>query len=195
MTDTHVVAVCGSLSEESTTRAALHVALDAAREAGATTELVDLREYDLPVFDPDDRDVGDASRLKRTVAEADAVLLGTPNYHGSYSGALKNALDYLGHDEFEGKTVGILTVAGGSFPTPALEHLRGVCRAVGAWVLPHQVAVPRSGSTFRDGELVDEAFRERVADLGRETVEYAGVDRYPEVPESEREGEEVAACD
>jgi len=60
-----VVAICGSLRDASHTRVALEVLLDAADDAGADTQLIDLREYDLPPFDPDDRDVGDAARLKR----------------------------------------------------------------------------------------------------------------------------------
>lgn len=175
MSEPHVVAICGSLSTESDTRASLGVVQDAAAAAGATTDLVDLRHLDLPTFDPDARDRGDAAELRRRVGAADAVVLGTPNYHGSYSGALKNALDYLGREELGGTTVGLLVVAGGSFPTPALEHLRTVVRTVGGWTLPHQVAVPRTRETVVDGELVADRFRERAAELGREAVRYAGI--------------------
>ncbi|MFB6081292.1 MAG: NADPH-dependent FMN reductase [Halanaeroarchaeum sp.] len=175
----HVVAICGSLRDESTTRLALSHALAAADDAGASTELIDLRQYDLPVFDADDRDVGDAARLKAAVGSADGVILGSPMYHGSYSGVLKNALDYLGSDEFEGATVGLLGVAGGSFPRTVLDHLRTVSRSVGAWTLPHQVAIPNASSQFEDGRIVDEALAERVATLGTEVVDYAGLERFP----------------
>jgi len=119
MTETHVVALCGSLRDDSHTRKALRIALDAAEELGATTELLDLREWDLPVFDPDDEDASDGEAFRREVQAADSILLGTPVYHGSYSAPLKNALDYCGFDEFEKKTVGLLCVAGGSFPITA----------------------------------------------------------------------------
>jgi NAD(P)H-dependent FMN reductase len=69
-----VVAICGSLRDTSYTQLALKHALAAAEDAGATTEFVDLREWDLPLFDPDDRDRGDAEALRRTVRDADAVL-------------------------------------------------------------------------------------------------------------------------
>lgn len=179
MTDPpHVVAIAGSLRDDSTTRLALERALSAAESAGATTRLVDLREYDLPVFDADDREVGDADRLKTAVERADGVLLGTPVYHGSYSGALKNALDYLSKDEFEATTVGLLASAGGSFPRPTLEHLRTISRTLGAWTLPHQVAIPDAGSRFEDGVLIDEDLAERVDTLGTDVVRYAGVATY-----------------
>jgi NAD(P)H-dependent FMN reductase len=177
----HVVAICGSLSDDSGTRTALRAALDAAEQAGATTHLIDLRDYDLPPRDGDDRDAGDGPELREDVAAADAVLLGTPMYHGSYSAPLKNALDYCGRDEFGGKAVGLLSVAGGSFPRQALAHLRTVCRAVDAWALPMQVAIPNSSSAVEDGDLVDDALRERTRELGEMLVEYAGVEDYPDL--------------
>jgi len=181
----HVVAICGSLRDESYTRVALRHALDAAERRGATTQLVDLRDYDLPVFDADDREPGDVPELTRLVREADSVLLGTPMYHGSYSSPLKTALDYCGFDEFEGKTVGLLAVSGGSFPVTALEHLRSVCRSVNAWVLPHHAAVPRARDRIEDGAFRDEDLADRVATLGRRAVEYATIEPDPDTFESE----------
>lgn len=180
MTDTHVVALCGSLRDASKTRVALREVLAAARAAGATTELVDLREYDLPPFDPDERDAGDALELARIVDDADAVVLGTPNYHGSYSAPLKNALDYCGRDEFAGTTVGLLVVAGGEFPTPALEHLRTVARTLNAWTLPTQVAIPSASAQVSEDGITDSDLAERVETLGEQLAAYAGVEQYPD---------------
>ncbi|PSQ35303.1 FMN reductase, partial [Halobacteriales archaeon SW_10_66_29] len=147
----HVAGVCGSLRDASYTRIALDHALQAAEDCGAPTTLVDLRGYDLPVFDTDHREAGDAARLQEDIQRADSVLLGSPMYHGSYAAPLKNALDYCGFDEFENTTVGLLAVAGGSFPTMTLEHLRSVCRALNAWVLPHQAAIPTASEKFENG--------------------------------------------
>ncbi|MFC6864273.1 NADPH-dependent FMN reductase [Halomicroarcula sp. GCM10025817] len=96
------------------------------------------------------------------------------------SGVLKTAIDYCGFDEFEGTTVGHPVVAGGWFPTPALEHLRSVARTLNAWVLPHQVAIPDAHRTFEAGELTDETLVERVETLGTDLVAYAGVESYLE---------------
>jgi len=186
MVDTHVVAICGSLRDESHTRKSLAHALRGVEAAGGTGELLDLREFDLPPYDPDREGQGDGDRLTAAVRDADAVLLGTPMYHGSFSGVLKNALDYCGFDEFEGKTVGLLCVAGGSFPVTALEHLRSVCRSLNAWVVPHQAAVPRSsnafeGDQFRDGDLAD-----RVATLGRRAVQFADIEPDPDTFEGDQ---------
>ncbi len=182
----HVVGVVGSLRDGSHTRTALKRALQEADSLGATTRLIDLRSYDLPVFDADSRDVGDAARLREQLREADSVLLGSPMYHGSYSAALKNAIDYCGFDEFEGTTVGLLGVSGGRFPTTTLEHLRSVCRAVNAWVIPHQAAVPSASNQIEDGEFVDADIERRVATLGQRAVEYANIEPDPPTFQSEQ---------
>lgn len=189
-----IAAICGSLRDESTTRVALQHALEGVEREGGEGELLDLREYDLPAFDPDvdKEDAGDAAQLTRDVLQADAVLLGTPTYHGSYSSNLKTALDYCGFDEFEHKTVGLLAVSGGKFPLTPLDHLRSVCRALDAWVLPYQAAVPRSRSAVIDGTFTDDELEERVVRLGEEIVKYAFIEPSPPTMESE---ENVGAVD
>ena len=187
-----VVGIVGSLREQSKSRLALRHALDAAERAGAEVDLIDLRNLDLPLFDADDEDTGDAPELRARIRAGDSILLSTPMYHGSYSSVLKTALDYSGFDEFENKTVGLLAVSGGGFPISALEHLRTVCRSLDAWVIPHQAAIPRAGRAFEDGEFVDESLENRVVTLGRRAVEYANIEPDPMSFEGE---ENVGAVD
>jgi NAD(P)H-dependent FMN reductase len=175
-----IVGVVGSLRDESYTRLGVRRALDGSRRAGGTVDLLDLREYDLPTFDADRDEPGDAAAVTARVRDADAVILGTPMYHGSYSSPLKTALDYCGFEEFEDKTVGLLAVAGGGFPVTALEHLRSVCRALNAWVIPHQVAIPQARTKFEDGDVVDEGLDERALTLGRRAVQYADIEPDPD---------------
>ena len=179
--NTTVVAICGSLAEDSVTRVALREVLSAAAIEGAETSLIDLRDFDLPTFDADNQNAGDAPKLRNQLQAADAIALGTPMYHGTISSPLKTALDYSGFDEFEDTTVGLLTVSGGSFPTPALEHLRWVVRALKAWPLPFHVAIPDSHEQVDDGELVDDSLVDRVHRLGTELVQYTDVAQYPEI--------------
>lgn len=175
-----VVAICGSLRNASTTQRALAHALDAAESAGAETELIDLRQWDLPLFDPDDRDRGDARKLRQVVGDADAVLMGTPVYHGMVSSALKNAFDYLGKDEFENTTVGLLATAGGGSYAPTLEHLRTGVRTVHGWTLPHEVGIRGAYNAFDDsGKFVDSDLQARVEKLGRMAAEYALLEPQP----------------
>jgi NAD(P)H-dependent FMN reductase len=113
-------------------------------------------------------------------------------YHGSYSSPTKTAIDYCGFDEFENKTVGLLGIAGGSFPITALEHLRSVCRALDAWVIPHQAAVPNASRRIEDGTFVDEDVEVRVRTLGEEAVRFANIEPDPASFES---SENVGARD
>ena len=115
----HVVAATGSLREESFTRLVLRHASNAAESVGASTELIDLRKLEIPLFDADDDEAGDAPHLMHCIREADSILLGASMYHGSYSSVLRTALDYCGFGEFENKTIGILAVFGGNFPIGA----------------------------------------------------------------------------
>lgn len=180
-----IAGVCGSLRDESYTRLGVERALEEASACGGTTTMLDLQAFDLPVFDPDESDAGDAPELRSAIHDADAVVLGSPMYHGSYSAPIKNALDYCGFDEFEETTVGLLGVAGGQFPTTTLEHLRSVCRALNAWVLPHQAAIAQASEKFDGREFVDETVEKRVATLGQRCVAYATIEPDPPTFESE----------
>ena len=185
----YVIAVCGSLRDASHTRKALRHVLAAAEDAGARTELIDLGERDLPLFDPDYDERGESAEIKRITREADAVVLGSPVYHGSYSSALKNYMDYCGFDEFEDTTVGLIATAGGGSYGPTLEHMRSVARGVHAWVLPRQVGIRRAYDVFGDDEAIeDEDIAERIETLGREVAEYANI-----VPETLTTGDEQNA--
>ena len=177
--------VVGSLRTESVTRIGVTTALAAAAETGAETTVLDLAEYRLPVFDADNRNAGDARRFKTDIRNVDAIILGTPVYHGSYSAPLKNAIDYCGFDEFENKTVGLLGVAGGSFPLPALDHLRSVMRALDAWVLPFQAAIPNSHDVVVNGDVSDGGIEDRLETLGRRMVQYATIEPDPMTFEGE----------
>ncbi len=112
-----VLAVCGSCDPGSKTMKALRLAAGAVSEAGADVEVLDLRDYPLPIlFSPHAPSGSDAAvdAVKAKFREADALLIGSPEYHGSYSGALKNLLDLMGFEEFEGKMVALVGVAGGA---------------------------------------------------------------------------------
>ena len=110
-----IVGVCGSLNPTGKTRAALSVALDGSTEYEAETRLIELRDYELVFFGSVSNDdyPEDIHRLRRELREAQGIILATPEYHGSLTGALKNMLDLMSTEEFEGKIVGLIGVAGG----------------------------------------------------------------------------------
>ncbi|HZC18253.1 MAG TPA: NAD(P)H-dependent oxidoreductase, partial [Rubrobacteraceae bacterium] len=93
-----VIGIGGTLREGSTSLGALRRALTAAKEAGADTELLDLRDLNLPLYEPGKplEEYGpEVGQLIETVRETDALLLSTAAYHGTLAGVTKNALDFL----------------------------------------------------------------------------------------------------
>src|SRR4051794_13735501 len=91
-----IVGLGGSLAPQSTSLSALKVALDGARDYGADVQLFDLRALNLPMFMPDGAPAPAAARqLCDAVSVAQGMLWSSPLYHGTISGAFKNALDWL----------------------------------------------------------------------------------------------------
>lgn len=175
-----VLALCGSLRPYSSTERALTHALSAAAAAGATTELLLLRELTLPFCDgrEDPESYGaDAARFRAAVIGADALLVGSPEYHGSLSGPLKNALDLLRPDELKGKMVGLLATARGEAGAMnTLNHLRHIFRWMEAWVLPNQVSIPRAQEAFSpEGQVLRPGLGAELNALGAEVVRYASL--------------------
>jgi len=188
-----VVALSGSMRNGSYTRTALKHVLAAATEHGADTELLDVREYDLPVFDPDEDEPEAATELKKKIREADSVIWGSPVYHGSYSSAFRNVHDYCGWDEYEETTVGLLATAGGGSFGSTLDHMRVTARGVHAWVLPHQVGIRNAREKIEGDEILDENIADRVRKLGEQAVKYAFID--PAVTAQDAGAEDPAEAD
>ncbi len=170
----NVLSICGSLREGSSTAKALDVAAKAAREAGADVEFLHLGGFDLPFCDgrDDERTYGgNVPDLIAMVERADGLLIGSPNYHGSFTGVLKNALDLLGPEVIRDKLVGLVATArGDAGAMNTLNHLRHVCRWMNGWVLPVEVSIPRAHQLLEGG--VEEKLENQLVVLGRELVRY-----------------------
>ncbi len=171
-----VVGICGCLRSGSYTRMALRIALRGAAELGVKTELVDLADYELPFCDGGDSEPpADVLRLRDTVRPANGLILGTPEYHGGFSGMLKYALDLMGDAETEGKLIGLVGVSAGSLGgINGINALRTVGRSLHAWVIPEQAAVPHAREAFRDdGTCSDRQLEERILDVGRQMARFS----------------------
>lgn len=120
---------------------------------GRETVFCDLRERPLPFFSPDEPLDGhpDVGGFRRLVQEASGVVLGTPEYHGSVSGLLKNALDHLGETSLAGKVVLSVSASGGPLGTSALAHLQQIVRTVHGVNCPEWISVG-GGNKFGPGD-------------------------------------------
>lgn len=173
-----VIGLPGSLRTISYTRMAVETALKGAAELGAKTRLIDLRDYHL-VFSNGNEDENaypeDVFRLRDAFRSAHGIILGTPEYHGGYSGVLKNAIDLMGFQQFEAKIIGLVGVGGGTLGAlNALNGLRVVGRSLHAWVVPEQVSVPQAWKQFSaDGSLKDPQVELRLKDVGRQVTRFA----------------------
>ncbi len=154
----YIVAVGGTLRPGSTTEKAMQHVLNAADRAGARTRLISGPALQLPMYEPDNPERTDAARdLVAQLALADGIILGSPGYHGSISGLVKNALDYaedLRGDRrpyFSGRAVGCIATGGG-WPgaVNTLGALRDIVHALRGWPTPLGAAINSSERVFDD---------------------------------------------
>lgn len=140
-----VVGIGGTLREGSSTERLVAAVLDACARQGAVTQMhggASLRQ--LPHFNPESPERNDAERaLVEAVRSCDALVIGTPGYHGGISGLVKNAIDLLedlrqdSRPYFEGRSVGLVVSAAGWQATGVtLGALRGVVHAMRGWPTP-----------------------------------------------------------
>ena len=182
-----IAGICGAMGRGSTTSKALAIALKGAAEYDAATSLLELHDFDL-VFAgsvPTDEYPPDVLRMRQAIRESQGIILATPEYHGSLTGALKNMLDLMSIDDFETKIVGLVGIAGGHVGAiHSLNTMKTICRNLHCWVLPQEVSIASSGQAFdKDGAMKDPALEERLLNLGRQLVKFASMQQ--EVQQSE----------
>jgi FMN reductase len=177
-----VLGLGGTLRPKSSSEQALRLALQAAAERGATTEIITASELNFPAYDPETADgIVAAERLIHAVRRADSLIIATPGYHGGMSGLLKNALDYLQalaadpEPYLSYKAVGcIVSAAGWQAGATTLSSLRSIVHALRGWPTPLGVIVNSANKPFGlDGEVLDSKVGEQLAILGTEVTAFA----------------------
>jgi len=179
-----VVGIGGTLREGSSSLAALRRALSAAEKSGAETEILDLREIALPMYEPG-RALDDYGPEVREFVEAmrrsDALIVSTAAYHGTLAGVTKNALDFaqfLARDDrpyLHERVVGLISTAGGEqAASNANRAMVDTVHALRGVVVPLMVAIPRAWQkTDDDGNVNDERYGARLDQLGGLVVDLA----------------------
>lgn len=169
-----VVGIVGSLRPDAYSAIALEQAMNRVAALGAATEILDLREMRLPFCNGGSEypDYPDVEVLREQVKTADGLILATPEYHGSVSGVMKNALDLMSFEHLSGKVAGLISVLGGQSNSNALNDLRIIVRWVHGWVIPEQIAVGQAWQAFDDeGKLKDEELAQRFDAFAQSLVE------------------------
>ncbi len=175
-----ILLLCGSIAQKSHTNALLHYLENQLQQKGVETVFWDLKQRPLPIALPEyhknpllhpEQVVRD---FEITVDGVDAVILGTPLYHGSYSGVLKNALDNLKWDAFRKKWVGLVGNTGGMrSDAAALNHLRQVVNTLVGYGLQTQVTTNKEDYVEKEDhyELINTVVFERCERLVNEILQ------------------------
>ncbi|MDE2667753.1 MAG: NAD(P)H-dependent oxidoreductase [Acidobacteriota bacterium] len=170
----HILAASGSSRPGNYTRRVLALAVDELQiRHQVQVDLIDLSTSDFPF--PGQGPSQATHRAQDLVKGAAGILLATPEYHGSYSSAMKRFIENLGFPStLAGKPVALLGAAAGQIgAVKALEHLGSVCSHVGAFVLPGPVSVARVQKVFDgEGRCLDAAIEKRIRGLATHLMDY-----------------------
>ncbi|MGA8164401.1 MAG: NAD(P)H-dependent oxidoreductase [Waddliaceae bacterium] len=181
-----ILAIAGSMREDSYNKKLAKIAAAGARKAGANVTLLNLADYRLPLYDGDleDREglPDKAKELKRLFIDHDGFLFSSPEYNSSISGVFKNAIDWVSRPEkedpvslvaFRGKTAALMSASPGVLGgLRGLVHLRAILSNIHVLVLPDQVTVSKAHEAFNeDGQLKDLKKMKGILALGEKLTE------------------------
>ena len=167
---TKIAVVVGSTREGSFNRMLGRLAVGALESAGATVTDVDLATFDLPLYAAAleaDAFPADAERLKQIFTAQNGLLFVSPEYNGSVSPLLKNAIDWASRptggeslvalSAYRGKASAVMAASISPFGgLRGLMHLRQILSTIQTLVIPEQVLVPNAHAAFdADGNLVE----------------------------------------
>jgi chromate reductase, NAD(P)H dehydrogenase (quinone) len=160
-----VLAFAGSTRVGSYNKKLVNDAAEIARKMGAAVTVIDLKDYTTPFYDADvERKQGmakNAKRLRDLMIHSDAILIASPEYNGSISAVLKNALDWASRDEkggvsteaFKGKRFALMSASPGKKGgCRGLLHLRTIIEDLGGIVVPTEVSIPSANIYFAEKE-------------------------------------------
>ena len=176
---TKLLIFAGSTRQQSFNRKLAHATAAIARDAGATVTLLELSDFDIPLYNADLEARGtppDVVRLKQLLWEHPAWVICSPEYNGSYTALLKNTIDWAsspvngdpvwqdGTRSFRGKVVGMLSASNGALGgLRSQSHLAPLLINLECWLAPRAFALGQAVGAFDEhGALVQEAHRQRV---------------------------------
>jgi len=166
----NIMTVASSLNKQSVTRVVILDVSDALQAAGCNVDMLDLAKEPLAMVNTDTTFGADYyAPLKERVSRADVYVLGTPDYHGGMSGALKNFLDHF-WKEFTGKLFAPV-VASHEKGLTVHDQIRTVARQCYSWSLPYAVSF-NDKEDIADGEVKSEYLKGRLEMLVSDVQAY-----------------------
>jgi NAD(P)H-dependent FMN reductase len=180
----NVLGVAGSMRQDSYSTLGLRMVLEEAKKYYSESYLLELRDINLPLYDPSGPSSNDPSfnnsnnvleKITTALKWADALVLASPDYHGSMSGTLKNFLDYFWED-FAGKTFGYIIASHEKGLTVA-DQMRTAVRQCYGWSMPYNISINGEKDFDSKGNLVNSALVKRIKMLARDLVTYGALIR------------------
>ena len=176
-----IVGIGGTTRPSSSSECALRTALEPAARAGAEVRCFTAADLDLPMYDPSSPDRTPAAQaLVDAILHCDGLVLSSPGYHGTVSGLVKNALDYVEDlrettpSYFDGRAVGCVAVGyGWQGAVSTMRDLRGIVHALRGWPTPYGAAVNAALGGFEDGRCVDPELRAGLELVGEQVLAFA----------------------
>lgn len=157
----HALAFSGSTRAGSFNQTLVVEAVSLAREAGMDVKVIDLKNYEIPFYNADlEAKEGmplKAKQFRRLMVESDVILVASPEYNGSLSAILKNAIDWASRSEdgapsreaFKGKKFVIMSTSpGAGGGARGLAHLRAIIENIGGTVVSQQIVIPNAYTAF-----------------------------------------------
>jgi NAD(P)H-dependent FMN reductase len=180
----HILGIAGSMRQGSYSTQVLKMVLEEAKKYKTDTQILDLRQVNLPLYDPDNTALlvkhsasnesnnsnNDVEIVSNALRWADSIILSSPDYHGSMSGAMKNFLDYF-WKEFAGKTFGYIVASHEKGLTVA-DQMRTAIRQCYGWSMPYNISINGEKDFDSKREIVNSAWVKRIKILARDLSVY-----------------------
>jgi NAD(P)H-dependent FMN reductase len=169
-----VLGVGSSMRRDSFSTETLKIILNKINKNGADTRLLNLYSNPLPMYTAEYNEKLDGiKQAVELVNWADAIVLATPDYHGSMAGSLKNFLDYF-WAEFAGKTFGYLCSSHEKGLT-VMDQMRTAIRQCYGWSLPYGISINSNQDFNADREIINSQLSGRLESFARDLVVYGGL--------------------
>jgi len=161
----NITIITGSNRKVSASTRTLRYIARLLEDKGNDVTIIDLWENPLPFYSPDD-DYSQhplIANLLQSVESADGLVFGTPEYHGSVSGVLKNALDFMGASQVSGKPVLSVSTSGGAVGVSSLTQMQAMVRNLHGINSPEWISLGGDARKFdEEGVPIDEKVRLRI---------------------------------